>query len=122
MYDYPAAVLRVIDGDTVDLDIDLGLHVHVRTRIRLAGINAPETSTAAGKAARDWLSAHLPVGTVVEVRTTLDRTEKYGRVLGLVLLGGVDVNAAVVATGHAVVWDGTGPRPGIGRATGRRKR
>lgn len=44
MYEYKCKVLRVVDGDTVDVDIDLGFGVWLQEeRIRLAGIDAPES-------------------------------------------------------------------------------
>ena len=39
MYEYKATIVRVVDGDTVDVDIDLGFDVWVRSqRIRLFGL------------------------------------------------------------------------------------
>ena len=36
MYEYKATIVRVVDGDTVDVDIDLGFDVWLRSqRIRL---------------------------------------------------------------------------------------
>lgn len=43
MYEYRAEVLRVVDGDTLDLRIDLGFKIDVRIRVRLYGIDTPET-------------------------------------------------------------------------------
>ncbi len=46
MYLYKAKLVRVIDGDTIDLDIDLGFDVWLKKqRIRLAGIDSPECRT-----------------------------------------------------------------------------
>ena len=45
MYIYKAKVLRVVDGDTIDLLIDLGFNAWKKERIRLSGINTPETRT-----------------------------------------------------------------------------
>ena len=45
MYEYNVEVLRVIDGDTIDVMIDLGFDVWVKNRLRLEGIDAPETRT-----------------------------------------------------------------------------
>ena len=46
MYEYRAKLLRVIDGDTVDVDIDLGFGVWMhKERIRLYGIDTPESRT-----------------------------------------------------------------------------
>ena len=46
MYTYKAKVVKVVDGDTVDLDLDLGFGVVLKKqRARLWGINAPESRT-----------------------------------------------------------------------------
>ena len=38
-------VVKIIDGDTIDIIIDLGFHVSIKKRVRLYGINTPETRT-----------------------------------------------------------------------------
>ena len=44
MYEYNCTLVRVIDGDTVDVDIDLGFDTILKNqRIRLAGIDTPES-------------------------------------------------------------------------------
>ena len=46
MYTYRCKILRVVDGDTVDVDIDLGFGVWLhRERVRIAGIDTPESRT-----------------------------------------------------------------------------
>ena len=46
MYHYRIEkIVKVVDGDTVDVIIDLGFHTTVKKRIRLYGINTPETRT-----------------------------------------------------------------------------
>mgnify|MGYP000163561762 CR=1 FL=1 len=43
MYDYRVTdVIRVIDGDTVDLRIDIGFHLSAALRFRLLSIDTPE--------------------------------------------------------------------------------
>ena len=42
MYEYSAKILRVVDGDTLDLMISLGLDIHVKERVRLLDVNTPE--------------------------------------------------------------------------------
>lgn len=106
MFTYAATVVRVVDGDTVWLDVDLGLDIHTAISIRLAGINAPETSTPEGQAARDYLRSRLPAGTRVLLATVKDHREKYGRYLGTITLAGADLNAELVALGHAVPYGG----------------
>ena len=42
MYEYRVKVVKIIDGDTVDVDIDLGFGVWLKKeRIRLFGIDTP---------------------------------------------------------------------------------
>lgn len=89
MYEYGALLVRVIDADTWILDIDLGLHVWMcAMHVRAAGLNAPELSTDAGKAAKawaeSWFIAHCPEGALT-VRTQRDRNDNYGRLLGTVI-------------------------------------
>ena len=46
MYEYKCKIVKVIDGDTVDVDIDLGFGVWLhKERIRLYGIDTPESRT-----------------------------------------------------------------------------
>lgn len=82
MYTYEAKVIKVIDGDTVDLEIDLGFHIRVTKRIRLSFINAPEMNTDLGKRSKEFLLKSIPEGANVIIKTQLDSTDKYGRVLG----------------------------------------
>ena len=46
MYTYRCNVIKIIDGDTVDVDIDLGFGVWLKKqRIRMYGIDTPESRT-----------------------------------------------------------------------------
>ena len=46
MYEYRCSIVKVIDGDTVDVDIDLGFGVWMTNeRVRLYGIDTPESRT-----------------------------------------------------------------------------
>lgn len=107
MYEYAARLLKVVDGDTVDLVTDLGFHIHITQRIRLLGINCPEHGTPAGDDATAytaaWFAQHGPD---VTLHTQLDRTEKFGRVLGSIYAGGRSLNEDLVTDGHAVPYDG----------------
>lgn len=102
---YPATVLRNVDADTVRLDLDAGFNWHNIANARLAGINAPELATPAGKAARGFLSEILTAGD--EVTFTSRQLDKYGRPLGDVTLGdGRDLGQLLVAAGHATPMRG----------------
>lgn len=125
LFTYQAEVRRVVDGDTVELALDLGFSIMYRHSCRLFGINAPEHGTEAGDAAKAYLTNLLPVGTQVIVKTQKDNSEKYGRILGTIVIPekkavkktktaavpAVNVNEQLVSTGHAKPWDGTGARP-----------
>lgn len=87
MYEYRATLLKIVDGDTVDVDIDLGFGVVLSNqRIRLYGIDTPESRTRDleekkfGKLASQFLVDHLP--TTFTLRTRLDGKGKFGRILG----------------------------------------
>ena len=82
LYHYAATVLKVVDGDTIDIRIELGLNVSTVERCRLYGIDAPETrgeSRQAGLESKQWLEDNLP-GKIF-IKTHKDKTGKYGRYL-----------------------------------------
>lgn len=108
MYDYPAQVLAVVDGDTIDIVRDAGADLSQHMRIRLNKINAPEMSTAEGKAAKVWLSELIAKSDgKIYIFTIKDKKEKYGRYLGEFWLWGEDpsktpsINDRMVTSGHA---------------------
>jgi endonuclease YncB( thermonuclease family) len=111
MYEYLATVLRVVDGDTMHFDCDLGIDVHIQLGCRVAHINAPEMSTAEGKAAKAWAAEWLAeYGPAFVVRTIKDHQEKYGRYLVEIANdAGEDFGSAMIAAGQAVAYEG-GPR------------
>ena len=87
-------VVSVADGDTVTvLDSSNAQH-----KIRLSGIDAPERAQPFGRKARERL-AELVAGKSVEVET--DKTDRYGRSVGKIVLNGTDVNLAMVVAGFA---------------------
>lgn len=114
-YHYDAVVDNVHDGDSVTLSIDLGFSQWWRgMHIRLFGINAPELSTPEGKASLAYLQTLLKPGAPVLLESIKDKADKYGgRYLGVLYLPGElgSINDRMVASGHAVVWDGQGPKP-----------
>ena len=43
---YDVRLVKVVDGDTVDVDIDLGFGMaYVKQRVRMLGIDTPESRT-----------------------------------------------------------------------------
>ena len=96
MYEYKAKVLKVVDGDTIDLEIDHGMHIKSVQRIRLYGIDAPERFTPDGREATTWLRGMIE-NEEVTIRTIKDRTEKYGRYLGEIFIDGDNVAEMMIA-------------------------
>ena len=94
MYEYKAKVISVTDGDTIRLDIDLGFSIIMRnTPVRLLGINAPEISTPEGVVSKTYLKELLPLGTSVTLQSHKDKSEKYGRILGTIMVKSGDTAA-----------------------------
>lgn len=61
MWTYRAALIQVIDGDTLRLDIDLGFHVHTQQDIRLLAVSAPELNQPGGAEATDFVKQWMPL-------------------------------------------------------------
>ena len=112
MYEYRATIRRVVDGDTVDITLDLGFDILYNNRIRLLGIDTPESRTRdleekkLGLAAKDRVKELCPVGSTVTVKTTKDGRGKFGRILGEIYVGDVNVNKLLIEEGHAVEYFG----------------
>ena len=96
-------MLRVVDGDTLHLEVELGFDIKRRDTFRLYGLDAPEMSTEAGVAAKEWLVQQLAEGALI-ITTHKDRRERYGRYLATLWVDGVDINQAMVEAGHAVPY------------------
>jgi micrococcal nuclease len=118
IYIYKAELIRVVDGDTVDLIIDLGFDTLRKERFRLYGIDAPEMNTAAGKEAKAWLIGVLGPYGAIYVQTiqlsTQAKRDKYGRFLAVLYdelptlvpimrepIHPASINVKMVVEGHA---------------------
>jgi micrococcal nuclease len=98
LYYYVAQVTKVYDGDTITVDLDLGLGLwrHAQT-IRLWRVNTPELrgeERERGLQVRDFvrdmiLDKPILLRTILD-RRGQDRTEKFGRLLGEVLVESED--------------------------------
>jgi endonuclease YncB( thermonuclease family) len=104
----PGTVVRIIDGDTVEMNLDLGWRVWMmKVAVRLSGINCPEMNTEAGRAARARVVQLCPPG--AEVQVISKSLDKYGRVLGTVILPGLamdDLAMKLFDEGHAELMSG----------------
>lgn len=107
MYDYKFQVIRVIDGDTVEINIDLGFDVWYRSPARLFGINAPELHGAtadAGLKSKQRLTELLASAKSPVAISQGKGKDKYGRVLITILDGTVDINKQLLSEGFAVPY------------------
>ncbi len=111
MIEFETKVLRVLDGDTVDVLISFPFGISVNKRVRLYGINAPETRTrdkeekVKGKAAKKRL-AELLMEAHMKCVMKYYGDGKFGRPLGELFVNGVNLNQLLVKEGHAVPYFG----------------
>jgi len=117
MYEYRVKILKVVDGDTVDVDIDLGFGVVLSDeRVRIMGIDTPESRT------RDKVEKKFGLASKARLKSLLGKTGilktqinkngedmkgKFGRILGdFVAEDGRMVTEILVEEGHAVAYFG----------------
>jgi micrococcal nuclease len=118
MYEYKCKIIKVVDGDTVDVDIDLGFGVWLKKeRVRMMGIDTPESRTRDkvekkfGLAAKAKLKEMLPLGSTSVLKTEIDRSGedakgKFGRILGDFLIDDKRATEIMIKSGHAVAYFG----------------
>ena len=120
MYEYRCTVLKVVDGDTVDVDIDLGFGVVLSNeRVRVMGIDTPESRTSDsvedlfGEAAKARVKELLSGQAILKTQVSKDGEDmkgKFGRVLGdfIVEKDGKEkmLTEVLIEEGHAVAYFG----------------
>ena len=113
-------IVKVLDGDTIDVLIDLGFDLFKKERVRIAGVDTPEKRTrdleekALGIDATNWLKKKLEDtiagdGDELTIRTELvGGTGKYGRLLGWLFINedAVSLNEQMITEGYAWEYDG----------------
>ena len=117
MYEYKCKILRVVDGDTVDVDIDLGFGIVLSNeRVRIMGIDTPESRT------RDKVEKKFGLASKARLKSLLGKTGilktqinkngedmkgKFGRILGdFTTKDGRMVTDILVEEGYAVAYFG----------------
>ena len=112
-------IVKVVDGDTIDVLIDLGFDLYKKERVRIAGVDTPEKRTrdleekALGLDATYWMKKQLD-DTIKGDEELIIRTElkggtgKYGRLLGWLYVGEGDIslNEQMITEGYAWAYDG----------------
>lgn len=116
MFEYRADILKILDGDTVDVDIDLGFGIWLRNeRVRIMGIDTPESRTRNleekkfGLAAKEHLKNLLGKKAILktEVINGEDAKGKFGRILGdFITSDGRKCGEILIEKGHAVAYHG----------------
>lgn len=91
--EFTGKVIGVTDGDTIKVLVNKD-----SVTVRLEGIDAPESGQSYGKKSKEAL-AEIVAGKTVNVKKT--GTDKYGRTLGIVIVGDSDANAKMVEDGWA---------------------
>ena len=117
MYEYRVKIVKIVDGDTVDVDIDLGFGVWLKKeRIRMFGIDTPESSTRDldekkyGLMAKDYITRLLDDEGGIVLKTHKDAEGKYGRILGELWrttdFADTSINDLMIKNHHAVSYHG----------------
>lgn len=105
LFTYDAAVLKVVDGDTLGVKVYLEPGRWVKQKLRLRDLDCPEMDTPEGKEARRFTASLVPPGTSVTICTT--KPDKYDRYLADVFVaqpeGEVYLNNQLLAHGHAAI-------------------
>ena len=113
-------IVKVLDGDTIDVLIDLGFDLFKKERVRIAGVDTPEKRTrdleekALGIDATNWLKKKLEDtiagdGDELSIRTELvGGMGKYGRLLGWLYINEdtISLNEQMITEGYAWEYDG----------------
>jgi micrococcal nuclease len=115
--EYDVTVVKVVDGDTVDVDIDLGFGICLKDeRVRIMGIDTPESRTSDdveklfGLAAKNrlyQLLEHNAKLITTEDKSGEDMKGKFGRILGdFKAADGRRVTEIMIEEGHCVPYFG----------------
>lgn len=91
MFTYRCSIVRVVDGDTIDVELDLGFGIRMIERVRLLGIDTPELygpnaskdGQSAANFARDWIITNQTREGFFQYQSVrYNARDKYGRSLG----------------------------------------
>lgn len=90
MYSYPCKILKVIDGDTIDVELDLGFDIKLKERVRLINVDTPEVfgpnASEEGNIAKEfveeWFATRQGVFSYHSLK--YHARDKYGRSLGII--------------------------------------
>ena len=116
MYEYKVNIIKIVDGDTVDVDIDLGFGMWIEDeRVRMMGIDTPESRTRDkvekkfGLASKERLKSMLGKKGILKTQVNKkgeDMKGKFGRILGDFVVDDKMATEILVEEGYAVAYFG----------------
>ncbi len=95
-FDGPYLVTKVTDGDT--------LQINYNQKIRLSGINSPEKDECHYNRSKNFLK-ELLLNQEIFLEKDYTNKGRYGRLLRYIHFNNKDINAELVLTGNARVYD-----------------
>lgn len=95
---FEGEVIGVSDGDTIKVRVLDDLNI----KVRLWGIDSPEKKQKFGKSATIYLNYLIGHK---KVRIANKGSDGFGRILGVVYLGGSDINKEMVKSGFAWCYE-----------------
>ena len=99
--DFEAEVVKVSDGDTIRLQTDFR---DFTFPLRFLGTDAPELNEG-GQEAKEWLTQRLENKKVSILININNRVGKFGRLLGRVVHGGMDVGDEMLTLGLVTTFE-----------------
>jgi micrococcal nuclease len=118
-YIFKAKVVRVIDGDTIDIDIPMGFGItKTKQRCRSHGIDTPESRINTKRQPERIREKEMGLEGKARMKVlcgkevyieSLDggKLDKYGRLLiNLYTLDGINISATLINEGLAIKYDG----------------
>lgn len=105
LFTFQATIEKVVDADTLRVVVDLGFNTRTRQYLRLRGINTPETDSAEGKKASDFVKTRIKAAS--QIILTSSKSDKYDRYLADIFFTDsqgrqIYLNNLLLESGHAV--------------------
>ena len=117
MYTYKATLIRVINGDTLDIEIDLGFDIVIKQRLKLYGIDTPDSRSTDVNIKQKGLDVKQRLMDLLtkefKVETMLNKRGKYGRILGNIYV--TDNKSNEICINELLVSEGLAVRYNIGK-------
>ena len=112
MYEYIVKeIVKIVDGDTVDIVLDLGFDVYRKERVRINRVDTPESNSKdvnekkLAIEAKNYVSTWMINQKKIRIKTLKD--DKYGRLLGEFYGDGdVCLSDLLINGGYAWAYDG----------------